>query len=348
MQFILSTKRFCVGAVLSLALNVSSFATLTNSSFENPAVGVGQYTSDGIPGWSSSGHGVWHIPTGGFFETTAPDGLQVAYSNGTAMAQQSSNFVGLGANTVTVQGGRRHDGFAGSFDLKVWAGGTVTNGNVTGGTLLATATFDHTLYPIDSFTMISATYTALPGDPNLGKFITVQFVRTAGSQMNLDDVRISSPSSETVSATGLTLNLGKITSGNVTSLQAEDGNSLTVCKFFIPNQNSPFIQFVVTGNTTFTTPIAFRTRLVSKMVDSGAFNQTIRLFNFTTNAYDESRTDALPTSFSDISLGGTGLLSRYLGANGLLQTMIQIKQVGPAASVTPCAQFEYSGWDISQ
>lgn len=325
----------------------SASASLINASFEDPPLALGTFSSSGIIGWGG-GTGVWHIPSTSFFETTAPDGLQIGYSNTTNLAQQSTNVVSLGANTVTVQAGRRHDGFAGSFDMKVWAGGSQTNGVVTGGTLLTTVHFDHTSIPPDSFVLVSATYTADVNDPNLGQFITVQFVKTSGSQINIDDVKIFSADSETVPPSNLSLSFGKISTGSVASLETADNTPLVVCKFIVPNQTSPFVQFAVTGNTTLTSQKALRFRIKSAMATNGSFTQTLRLFNFVTNAYEESRTDTINTGYQYTDLVATGDVSRYVGTAGALQSQVQIRQVGPSASTKPCVNFDYAAWDVTQ
>lgn len=334
--------------LLGGSIQALSSASLLNASFEDPPLPPGQYIATGTEGWIN-GTGVWHIPTTGFYQANAPDGLQIGYTNNARMAQQSSNVVGVGTNSVTLQAGRRHDSFAGSFNLNVYAGGNVSStGVVTGGNLIATANFDFTTVAIDSFTPITASYTALPGDPNLGQFITVQLERTNGSQVNVDDVRITSPASTTVLATGLSVQLGKVQSGDVTSLQAPENIALVVCKFFVPNQSSPFVQMVVDGTTPLTPPTALRFRVKSSMVNGGGFNQTLSLFNFVTNAYEETRTDSIGTSTTYYDLNATGDPARYVGAGGALRSRIQVKQLGPSTTLCPCASFDMANWDVTK
>ncbi|MBS1723098.1 MAG: hypothetical protein JSS66_09125 [Armatimonadetes bacterium] len=335
-------------SLLLAALSSGAQASLLNPSFEYPVQAAGGYNVDGIPGWKG-GTGVWHIPTSGFFEANAPHGLQIGYTNGQAVAQQSSNVVGVGDNTVTVMGGRRHDGFSGSFKLNVIAGGSINgDGSVTGGILLASSMFTYTQYPIDSFHLLTATYTAAPGDPNLGQFITVQLVRTEGSQIDFDDVRVTSAGAESIAPSSFSINLGRVNSGNLASLADTDSNPLEICKFFVPNQSAPIIQFSVDGTTSINTPAALRFRTVSRMVQSGSYQQVLRLFNFTTNSYEENRTDILNTSYQTWELSGTGTLSRYVGSGGALRAQIQVRQTGPSTTLLPCSQYDLAGWDVAQ
>lgn len=171
-------------------------ATLTNATFESPAQNLGGYTVGGIDGWtkSSGDAGVWHIPAGGFFAANAPEGLQIGYSNALLVAQQSTDVLGLGTSTLSAMGGRRTDGFAGSFTMRLWAGGTVAAGDIIGGTLLGEVTYDYTKESPSTFSLVKIEYTANDGDASLGKLLTVQFQKVAGSQMNFDDVQLKAQS----------------------------------------------------------------------------------------------------------------------------------------------------------
>lgn len=176
-----------------LSLASVSHAQLINASFELPVHPPQTYNSDGLPGWTngSGATGSWNIPAASFFLTEAPDGDQIGYSNSVQVAQQSTVGLVEGLNEVTVMAGRRQDGFAGSFDLQLWVGGSVANGDVTGGEMLSSTSFDHTTVLPSSFALISTSFTAAANDPRLGQLLTVRFFKTAGSQMNWDDVRMS-------------------------------------------------------------------------------------------------------------------------------------------------------------
>ncbi len=343
-MFSRSLGRTAVG-LAALALPMAGLATLVNASFETPEQVMGGYSVSGIPGWSG-GTGVWYIPTAGFFQTTAPDGHQIGYSNSNFMAQQSTNVIGAGVNSVTVQAGRRHDGFSGSFKLNIYAGGSVSNGVVTGGTLLASTPFDYNSIPPDSFTLVTATYTAQAGDPVIGQFVTVQFQLTAGAQMDMDDVRIYSPDSQRVAPTSLTVNYGRITSGDATKLALDDGDALVICKFIVPNQTSPIVQFAVNGNTTFTSLTALRFSTKAAMVQAGSFSHILKLYNFATSAYEETTTGSIGLAYQFYDLPATGDPNRYLGSGGALKSLVQIKQNGPSTSATPCASFDLAVWDL--
>lgn len=183
-------KRFVFAALVGVSVMPSAFAQVVNPSFEDPFLSGGFSAVPTLPGWSRSGGdaGVWVLPAGGFFSISAPDGRQIFYSNGPTVAQQISNTLTEGTHTFFAQAGRRGDSFAGSFSMRMYAGGTVANGVVTGGTLLGSTNFDHTTVSANTFTPISVSYTAAAGDALIGQRLSVEFVRTAGVQMNFDAV----------------------------------------------------------------------------------------------------------------------------------------------------------------
>lgn len=190
---------------LVCAAVVPSFAVIVNASFEDPHLNNGSFNTSGINGWSTNGvAGVWNIPTSSFFLAEAPDGTQIGYSNGSSIAQQTSSVLNVGLTTLTCMGGRRHDSLAGSFKLQLWAGGSVANGNVTGGTMLSETLYDHTTQAIDSFALVTVNYTSTANDANLGKNLTVRLLQTASNQMDFDDVRLNTvPEPATFVAIGI-------------------------------------------------------------------------------------------------------------------------------------------------
>lgn len=186
---------FMRGLLLLSCLTVSlgASAQFINAGFENPVQSDGTFGNT-LPGWTATGGnaGAWNIfPSYSFFRSEAPEGTQIAYVNGTSLAQQSAVTLAAGETTLSVMAGRRSDTFAASFDMELWAGGTVAAGVVTGGTLLGTASFIHTSIAPSSFTPLSVTYNASVNDPLIGQKITARFVRVGGSQMNFDDVRLN-------------------------------------------------------------------------------------------------------------------------------------------------------------
>lgn len=179
-------KSLSIVLVASVATVAS--ADIINGGFEEPLLGDGAFSGTNV-GWVG-GAGVWNIfPGNSFFNAEAPEGTQIGFSNGTQFAQQTTRVLGQDAVTLYAIACRRDNNFAGSFRMELWAGGTVNNsGNMNGGTLLSSVDFDHTQHAAFTFTDISCSYTATQGDPLIGQLLSVRFVKTAGTQMNMDRV----------------------------------------------------------------------------------------------------------------------------------------------------------------
>lgn len=209
-------------------------AQIINAGFELPAVANGGFID--ATGWTSNGGGgVWNIfPGYGFFDAEAPEGSQIGFSNSSAMAQQTGYAIKVGSNRIQVLGARRDNDFAGSFAFQLWAGGTVANGTVSGGTMLGSSNYNHTTAAPFSFTPMEVTYTASPGDPHIGSLMSVRFLKTAGQQMNYDEVKIGSPVAPVVPS-GLTQELGTPFGGGLSDVQASDDSHY----FVLNDENEP-------------------------------------------------------------------------------------------------------------
>ena len=184
----------------------------------------------------------------------------------------------------------------------------------------------------------------------------IRIFSSSGTYLGDFAKNLSAPSSvviqpvafENVAPGSVTLNLGKVGSGSLASLAADDGNPLNLCKAFVPNQLSPFVRYVVAGQTSLIGPKSLTFRVRSRMVHAGSYQQTLRLYNFAAASYDESRTDPLTLGIQYFDLMATGEISRYFGSGGILQSQIEIKQIGFAATSVPCASFEFVNWNVSQ
>lgn len=168
-----------------LCLVSASHAAIVNGDFEDPALGGGGYTDSGINGWTWNGtSGVWHSI--GYFNSI-PSGTQIGYLNSSRVAQQITNTVAEGTQGVTFSLGRRQDGYEGNATVNLYAGGTVANGGVTGGTLLDSVSVLASDLTPGNWSPYQVSYTATQSDPLIGELITIQIVKDSGSQINFDD-----------------------------------------------------------------------------------------------------------------------------------------------------------------
>lgn len=179
-------------ALGAVAVSHAQAISITNHSFEDPTLGSGSffYSPTQMPGWSSTAtggqdRGIWNTTA------TGKDGLNIAFAyRNNAFAQQLSDvFVANRTYTLDYLQGRTGGPTRGTAEL--WAGGTLTNGVVTGGTLLASNTVQMNSGTMDPFSLVYST----PGSGSMiGQPITVRFTGTTvsgESYVSFDNVRLN-------------------------------------------------------------------------------------------------------------------------------------------------------------
>lgn len=165
---------------------------IDNHSFEDPTLGGGSffYSPTQMPGWSSTAtggadRGIWNTTAAG------KDGFNIAFAyRNNAFAQQLSETVSANtAFTLDYLIGRSGGSSRGTAEL--WAGGTLANGVVTGGTLLASQT---TLVSQSEMTPLSLVYNSPISGSVIGQQLTVRFAgttMTGESYVSFDNVRLN-------------------------------------------------------------------------------------------------------------------------------------------------------------
>lgn len=178
-----------------LLTSASAFAVsipIVNHSFEDPTLGGGAffYSPTQMPGWSSTATGG---ADRGIWNTTAvgKDGINIAFAyRNNAFAQQLSATVMANTEyTLDYLIGRTGGATRGTAEL--WAGGTLANGVVTGGTLLASQT---TQVSQSEMTPLSLGYSSPLSGSVIGQQLTVRFTGTTvsgESYVSFDNVRLN-------------------------------------------------------------------------------------------------------------------------------------------------------------
>ncbi|MBC8135772.1 MAG: hypothetical protein H8F28_07805 [Fibrella sp.] len=212
---------------LILAFGVLSFAVfnttsayavdlvVANAGFENPSLAVNVFTTGGIVGWTNSpggDFGSWRPNNPNFFTTPVPEGVQVGYINGISIAQGLTDTLQAGSYDLSLQIGRRVDGFVGDTTVQLFAGGNVANGVVTGGTLLSSASLSFASIVVGTFQPLTLNYVVANNDPSLGQNLSIRIVKTSGTQIDFDAVRLQSNAVTVVpeSPTGLLAVVGLV------------------------------------------------------------------------------------------------------------------------------------------
>lgn len=151
-----------------------------------------------------------------------------------------------------------------------------------------------------------------------------------------------------VPATSHRVVLGRQDAGNVASLSAVDADALRVCKFIVPNQQvAPVnveVETTIPGSPQYLSLVA-----VSKMDTTGLFQQTLDMFDFAGSGFasGDARTDAVTTTYQTRKLDATGSLTRYQGSGDLYRARYRVRQTGPAASPSWCADHDQVAWIVT-
>lgn len=189
----------------SLTLIVTAFCAalahaevIRNASFENPGfdLGTGSVTLNEIPHWSlsnSSGSaqtaGVQIFPYNPFFPAPAANGRQALWLSGRTVAQRLTATVIEGSQAVRADGALYSAISAGSWRMKLFAGGFIDNGAVVNGTLIAEALYDETGRPKHTWETVTMEYVAGANDPHLGKFLFISLEETGTGTALIDNLQ---------------------------------------------------------------------------------------------------------------------------------------------------------------
>lgn len=191
--------------VMSVAVASAQPISINNASFENQPLSLGSffYSPTPIDGWTSTAtggadRGVWN--------TSAPgkDGENIVFAYGAnAIAQQLTAT--LQPNTIYNLDyliGRTGGTITGTVEL--WAGGTVANGVVTGGTLLQSQA--ETLNS-SSMAARTLTYTSPTSGSTIGQLLTIRLAgapATGSTYVSFDHIRLNAvPEPATLSVLAL-------------------------------------------------------------------------------------------------------------------------------------------------
>jgi hypothetical protein len=157
---------------------------------------------------------------------------------------------------------------------------------------------------------------------------------------------ICEPDFRRLSPTHLTVQFGRVDSGNLASLLADDGDVLRVCRFITPNAIVPPVQFEVESRATGLGSLdALRLDVKSRMFTAGSFAQLLELFDYSLGQYrDSSLEPAFNTAFATRSVLATTPVASYLSASRDLKARVSVRKTGPSAAVAWCAEFDLWSW----
>ncbi|QYK56809.1 MAG: hypothetical protein KF733_04830 [Fimbriimonadaceae bacterium] len=214
-----------------------------------------------------------------------------------------------------------------------------------------------------AFSGAGVTVNSISFDHNNPTQVVLNVTVDNGAALGARDLTITNPDRQATVGTGVftvtagggavaiapnsfTVRLGRLDSGNVASLANVDGDALKVCKFIVPNQFVEPINVEVNGTAPGNNPTDLKFEMVAKMDTTGAFSQTLDLYDFQTNAFDSNdvRTDSINTTYATRTLTATGNLGRYFSAGNAVRARYRIKQTGPAGASIWCHQADQAKW----
>jgi hypothetical protein len=159
------------------------------------------------------------------------------------------------------------------------------------------------------------------------------------------DARFTATNPEAVSVpASFTINFGRLDAGSATSLAADDGDVLRVCRFVVPNLSVPPVRVVLDGSTTLASVANLRFQMRSRMASSGSFSQELELFDFVLGDYRDARTETVGTSFATRMVIAGGEVASYRGASGALRARYSIRKTGPSAVAAWCHEVDSASW----
>jgi hypothetical protein len=147
-----------------------------------------------------------------------------------------------------------------------------------------------------------------------------------------------------------TIRFGRQDAGNNGSLAQPDGNPLRMCRFIVLNQSTAPVTVEVNGTSPVALPLFLEFQTVSRTSTSGSFTETLDMYDHVADAFDavDARTFAISTNYDRRAVFGTGSLARYVGPGNALRARFRIRQTGPAASFSWCAEHDVAAWFVGR
>jgi hypothetical protein len=191
MHSVLRRFALCAGlAVLASPAVYAQTVPIVNPSFESPSVAPGAKSTT-ITGWSldaAGPDGVWNPPAGAF--TSIPNGVQIGYIDATSIAQQLTSNLQSGHYVFSLDVGNDPSVLSGEVTADLYSGGTVVNGEVSGGNLLDSALLPITSVAPGEFAPLTFTYLATPSSPGFGQALSIVILRSGGHEADFDNAHL--------------------------------------------------------------------------------------------------------------------------------------------------------------
>lgn len=172
-----------VGA-LAMGTAGATLVTINDPSFDGVALSPGGFTSGvyAAGSWNSNTNAGIFRPTAASYPSGVPDGVNVAYSNSSAVIDQvlTATLTANTSYTLSIDVGSRLDApHNNGYTIELLAGGVLLSGTT------------NLPVPADgSFVLATEMYTAGPGDPQLGQALEIRMISAPTGQTSFDNVKL--------------------------------------------------------------------------------------------------------------------------------------------------------------
>ena len=140
---------------------------------------------------------------------------------------------------------------------------------------------------------------------------------------------------------------GSVVSGTLASLFNSDDNRLVMRPGIVFSTSEAPLQMQVDATAQSTTASTFRFK-VESAANQGNIRQTISLFNFNTNSYEQLDTRIATTNDTVVEIVVTTNASRFVNpATGAVRSLIAWKAAGPVFSYPWLVSVDQVRWQIT-
>jgi hypothetical protein len=137
---------------------------------------------------------------------------------------------------------------------------------------------------------------------------------------------------------------GRLDRGSLASLIENDGDALRVCKFIVPNAQTPPVQIDVTSTAPAPQLTAYDFAVRAKSVVAGAFRMQMAAFNYPNGRFVQFADEPVQSSYAEKGFTITTLPTDYVGPNREVKVRLLVRAVGPVASIVWCVDFDEAYW----
>lgn len=147
--------------------------------------------------------------------------------------------------------------------------------------------------------------------------------------------------------TSFSLIRGIVLSGGLLDILKSDDMYLTMRPGIVFSTSEAPLQLVVNATSSYATPSALRF-VIESAANQGNIGQTIALYNFQTNMYEDLDTRQTATSDTSVEVLVSSMASRFIGPSSELRARISWKTTGPVFSYPWTVRVDQALWKVTR